>query len=106
MDSSLLIIVIALCLWAITDRHVPTGILITSGLTLIVCACFAALDGSNYISRAFKMMVVGIGLGGWGFFWNLVGRQRWRELSMRWPVMHSLARVTGIERRARRRNGE
>lgn len=106
MDRVALLLVIALCVWAITDRHIPTGIAITFGLMLVACGCLAALDDSVYMLRAFTLRTWGLVLVGWGFFWRLTGRQWWLTLSMRWHFMHSLARVFGAERRSHRRNGE
>lgn len=106
MDRVALLLVIALCVWAITDRHIPTGIAITFGLMLTSIGCLAALDNDSYLTRAFALRTWGLVLIGWGFFWNLTARQWWLSLSMRWHFMHTLARVFGIERRVHRRTGE
>ncbi len=98
MENIFLITIISLCLWAITDRHVPTGVIITSGLMLISCACFAALDGSNYIHRAMKVMVAGATLVGLGIFWRLVGCHFWSDVMLRWPLMQILVRSAGTDR--------
>jgi hypothetical protein len=106
MTDTALVLTIGYCLWAITDRHIPTGILITSGLTLVLCGCLAELDGNAYIDRVISLRTWGLVLVGWGFFWNLTARAWWLNLSMRWHFMHTLARVFGVERRHHRRTEE
>lgn len=106
MDQFALVLVVMLCVWAITDRHVPTGVFITTGLALIACGCLAAMDDFAYLGRAFTLRTWGLALVGWGCFWRLTARQWWLTLSMRWHFMHMLCKLFGVERRHHRRTGE
>lgn len=104
MHAIALSVVILFCLWAITDRHVPTGIVITSGLAMVVCGCLGALDDNAYFDRAFVVRTWGLVTIGWGFFWRFTGRGLWMRVSMRWGWLYIGTRWFGLERRAHRRS--
>lgn len=48
----------AACLWAIVDKGIHTGVVITVGLVLIIAACLALFD-SGWVYRAAYFLIYG-----------------------------------------------
>jgi hypothetical protein len=92
MISIAIAVLAGLCLWTILSPQIHTGVLPTTGLFLVLCACGASLDDSAYIYRAFVVMVYGCLLIGIGVLW--------RQFGAPWFARFQFAKVLEAESRA------
>jgi hypothetical protein len=70
--------VAALCLWAIVSARVPTGIVITVGLCVILVATLWSLDDWASPQTVLDTVLGGLGLVGAGLVWRCYRRPRCR----------------------------
>lgn len=68
--------VVALCLWAIVDPRVPTGVVPTIGLCVVGVAALWSLDDWAPPQTVVDTMLGGLGLVGGGAAWRVFRRRR------------------------------